>query len=192
MVQTPLNKFIVQFDKAYMDEVETKSGIKLYRDTTFHPENHAQTNGMITNVPKYLEDDMDITEGDQIYFSYQVVEDKEQRDRDSDVHKNLLFYNQQKSWIVDKDLIYFRVRGDEIKMVNGYALLNLIEEEVKSTLIIPDYLKKTKLVGQARIICSETLSRGETVFFDKRFIETYELFGSEYYILNEDRILARL
>lgn len=188
MIQAPLNKFTVLIEKPYMDEVPTESGIKLYRDTLFHPENYAQTNGVVTSVPRYLKEDMDITNGDTIYFSYQVVEDKEQRERDTDVHKNLLFYNGKKSWLVDGQLIYFRVRNDELKMLNGYVLLDIIEEEVKSTLIIPDYLKKVKLIGQAKVI-----SGGEgVIFFDKRFVETYELFGKEYYILHKDRILATI
>lgn len=191
-MQSPLNKFIVNFDSAYMDEAPTQSGIKLYRDTKFHPENYAQTNGVVSSVPRYLKEGMDITAGDTIYFSYQVVEDKEQRDRDTDVHKNLIFYNGSKSWLVDKDLIYFRVRNDKIKMLNDYVLVDLVQEEIKSTLIIPDYLKKKTLIGQGKIIYAEDLKRGDHIFYDKRFIEVYELFGMEYYILHKDRILARL
>ena len=182
---------MVQLDKAYMDEVPTESGVKLYRDVYFRPEYYAQTNGVVTSIPLYMED-MDVTTGDTIYFSYQVVEDKEQRDRDTDIHKNLLFYQGKKSWLVKSEYIYFRVRGDELKMLNGYVLLDMIEKEIKSTLIIPDYLKKVKLVGHARVVSSATLKKGEVILFDKRFVETYELFGKEYYILNENRILARL
>lgn len=183
-------KFIINIEKPYMDEAPTASGIKLYRDTTFHPENYAQTHGVVTSTP--LKNDLDVQKGDQIYFSYQVVEDKEQRDRDTDVHKNLIFYNGQKSWMVDTSLIYFRVRNDQIGMLNKYALVDLIEEETQSSLIIPEYLKKVKLLGQARIIASANLKAGEVILFDKRFIETYELFGREYYILHEERILATL
>lgn len=183
-------KFIINIEKPYMDEAPTASGIKLYRDTTFHPENYAQTHGVVTSTP--LKNDLDVQKGDQIYFSYQVVEDKEQRDRDTDVHKNLIFYNGQKSWMVNTDLVYFRVRNDQIGMLNKYALVDLMEEEQTSSLIIPDYLKKVKLLGQARIIASANIRADKVILFDKRFIETYELFGREYYILHEERILATL
>lgn len=182
-------KFIVQLDRAYMDEIQTKSGITLYRDTTWHPEFYAQTNGQVTNVPVF--NGLDVTKGDQIYFSYQVVEDKEQRDRDTDVHKNLLFYKGKKAWLVAPELIYFRVRNDQIQMLNGYVLLDMIEEETKSILVIPDYLKKVKVIGQARVVSAKNYDKDEVIMFDKRFVETYELFGKEYYILNETRILAR-
>jgi co-chaperonin GroES (HSP10) len=183
-------KFIVDIEKPYMDEAPTESGIKLYRDTTFHPENYAQTHGVVTSLP--LKNDLDVQKGDQIYFSYQVVEDKIQRDRDTDVHKNLIFYKGQKSWLVDTTLIYFRVRNDQIGMLNKYALVDLMEEEQTSSLIVPDYLKKVKLLGQARVIASANIRAGEVILFDKRFIETYEIFGREYYILHEERILAKL
>jgi co-chaperonin GroES (HSP10) len=67
-----------------------------------------------------------------------------------------------------------------------------VEEETTSTLIIPDYLKKVKLLGQAKIVASANLKAGEEILFDRRFVETYELFGREYYILHEERILAKL
>jgi co-chaperonin GroES (HSP10) len=183
-------KYLVDIEKPYMDEAPTASGIKLYRDTTFHPENYAQTNGVVSSVPALNK--LDVEKGDQIYFSYQVVEDKIQRDRDTDIHKNLIFYNGTKSWTVDCDLIYFRVRNDQIGMLNKYALIDLVEEETTSTLIIPDYLKKVKLLGQAKIVASANLKAGEEILFDRRFVETYELFGREYYILHEERILAKL
>lgn len=186
---TAPKKFIVQLDKAYMDEIQTKSGIVLYRDTTWNPEFYAQTNGLVTGLPRFNE--LDVTTGDQIYFSYQVVEDKEQRDRDTDVHKNLLFRKGKKVWLVAPELIYFRVRNDQLQMLNGYVLLDMIEEETKSALIVPEYLKKVKVVGQARVVSAKNYQKGEVIMFDKRFVETYELFGREYYILNENRILAR-
>lgn len=186
---TAPKKFIVQLDKAYMDEIQTNSGIVLYRDTTWNPEFYAQTNGLVTGLPRFNE--LDVTTGDQIYFSYQVVEDKIQRDRDTDVHKNLLFRKGKKVWLVAPELIYFRVRNDQLQMLNGYVLLDMIEEETKSALIVPDYLKKVKVVGQARVVAAKNYQKGEVIMFDKRFVETYELFGKEYYILNENRILAR-
>jgi co-chaperonin GroES (HSP10) len=185
-----LKKFLVQLEKAYMDEVQTKSGIVLYRDTSFHPEFYAQTNGVVTRVPKF--NDIDVTEGDQIYFSYQVIEDKIQRDRDTDIHKNLLFRKGKKVWMVAPEHIYFRVRDDQMEMLNGYVLLDFIEEETTSTLIVPDYLKKVKLIGQARVVAAKKHKRDDVIFFDKSYVETYELFGREYYILHETRILAKL
>lgn len=187
---TSPKNYIVQLEKAYMDEVKTKSGLVLYRDTTFHPEFYAQTNGLVTGLPRFNE--LDITTGDQIYFSYQVVEDKIQRDRDTDIHKNLLFRKGKKVWLVAPELIYFRVRNDQLEMLNGYVLLDFIEEETQSGLIVPDYLKKVKLLGQARIVSAEEHKAGEVILFDKCFVETYELFGREYYILKQNRILAKL
>lgn len=177
-----------------MDEVNTKSGIRLYRDTTFNPEQYAQTNGEVKAVPRYLKKDMDITIGDQVFFSYMVVMDWEQRNRDTPVHRNLIFFNQEKHWKVDASQIFFRVRGDEIKMMNGYLLLNILEDTTESSLIIPEYLKKKKVTGRAQVVSSghSKVNVNDIIYFDHRFVEVYELWGREYYVLKSERVLAKI
>lgn len=194
-MRAPINNYTVKFESEYADEVVTESGIKLYRDTSFNPENFAQTNGTVTATPRYNSIPMDIVPGDQVYFSYQVVMDVVQRDRDTPIHKNMLFYKGQKHWVVNNELIYFRTRSNAVAMLNGYMLLDVIEEEIKSTLIIPEYLKKQKLIGSARIIFTgdeAIASKNDVVFYDKRFVEVYELWGKDYYLLQKQRILAKL
>lgn len=193
-MRSPLNKFTVAIEKPFMDEVQTASGIKLYRDTTFNPSQYAATHGTVTALPLFLKTPTSVQEGDQVFFSYHVVMDRVQRERDTDVHKNMIFYKQNKYWLVDNSLVYFSVRDDKISMQNGYVLLDIIEEEVKSTLIIPDYLKKVKHISKAKVIASgnNDVSVDDIVFFDSRFVETYELWGNDFYILKQERILARL
>lgn len=192
--QSPLHNFTVAIEKPFMDEVNTKSGIKLYRDTTFNPEQYAQTNGEVKAVPRFLKKDMDVAVGDQLFFSYMVVMDWEQRERDTPVHRNLIFHKQEKHWKVDASQAYFRVRDDKIKMLNGYVLLNLLDApEVQSTLIIPEYLKKQKMTGAAQVLASDHtgIAANDVVYFDHRFVESYELWGNEYFILKRERILAK-
>lgn len=194
-MRAPINNYTVKFESEYADEVVTESGIKLYRDTSFNPENFAQTNGTVTATPRYNSIPMGIVPGDQVYFSYQVVMDIVQRDRDTPIHKNMLFYKGQKHWVVNNELIYFKTRNGVVEMLNGYMLLDVIEEEIKSTLIIPEYLKKQKLIGSARIVFTgdeAIATKNDVVFYDKRFVEIYELFGKEFYILQKQRILAKL
>lgn len=194
-MQAPLNNFTVYFADSFQDEVETKSGVKLYRDTSFNPENFAQTNGVVTAVPRHNNIDMDVQVGDQVFFSYQVVMDLQQRDRDTPVYKNMLFYKGHKYWVVNNQLIYFRVRNDKIRMLNNYILLDIIEEEIRSTIIIPEHLKKRKAIGSAFVVQSAddaVAKTGEVVYYDKRFVETYELWGKEFYILQKQRVLAKL
>ena len=190
-----INNYTVEIESEFADEIKTESGIKLYRDTTFNPENYAQTNGTVTAVPRYSNLPLDIVPGDQIYFSYQVVMDWELRDNDTPIHRNMLFYKGKKYWTVHNSFIYFRVRNDSIKMLNDYMLLDIIEEEVQSTIIVPDHLKKQKLIGSAYVVKSgddKVAVTSDTVFYDKRFVEVYELFNKEYYLLHKKRILAKL
>lgn len=193
--QCPLHNYTVSIDKAFMDEVKTTSGVRLYRDTTFNPEQYAQTNGTVMALPRYSKQDLDVKIGDQVFFSFMVVMDWEQRERDTPVHRNLIFYNQEKHWRVDASQIYFRVRNDEIEMMNGYLLMNILEEPAASSkLIVPEYLKKQKMTGRAQVIKSgnPAVSTNDIVYFDHRFVETYELWGKEYFILKSERILAKV
>jgi hypothetical protein len=41
----PVDHFLVEIDKKFQDIVDTESGVLLYRDTTFHPEQHATITG---------------------------------------------------------------------------------------------------------------------------------------------------
>ena len=194
-MQAPLNTFMVDFEKPFNDEIETKSGIKFYRDVTFNPENFAATNGTVTALPRYNNRKMDIVIGDQIYFSYLVVYDMEIRDRDTPIHRNLLYHNEQNYWKVANDQIYFRVRNNEMLMLNGYFMLDIVEEEIKSSIVIPEYLKKQKLIGRARVVKGsddKVAEFGDLIFFDRRFVEVYDIFGKEIYILGKDRILGKL
>ena len=192
---SPLNHFTIALDSPFDDEIVTKSGVKLYRDVTYNPENYATTNGIVTAVPRFDYNKTDVKVGDQLFFSYQVIMDLEQRDRDTPVHKNMIFYKGEKHWLVNNELVYFFVRDDKIHMQNGFVLLNPIEEEIKSMLIIPEYLKKKKYVGKAQVINSankDISNVNDIVYYDKRFVETYELWGKELYLLDQKRILAKL
>lgn len=193
MLSAPTKKFTVQFDKAFEDEVVTESGIKLYRDTSYHPEVYTQTNGKVVGVPRFS--NINVSEGDQLYFSYQVVIDWQQRDNDSPIHRNMVYYEQEQYWMVDEKLCYFKVKDDKLTMLNSYILLNPVEEEIKSTLIIPEHLKKKRILGSAIVIESgdESICKeGDLVFFDKNFVEYYEFFGMEYNVLKHTRVLAKL
>lgn len=193
MVISPRKKFTVKFDKEFDDEVVTKSGIKLYRDTSYHPELYTQTRGKVVGVPRFS--NISVSEGDELFFSYQVVIDWQQRDNDTPIHRNMIYYEQEKYWMVDERLCYFKVKDDQITMLNGYMLLNTIEEEVKSSLIIPEYLKKKLAIGSSIVVESgdnELCKKGDVIFFDKRFVEYYQFFGMEYSILKKSRVLAKL
>jgi co-chaperonin GroES (HSP10) len=86
----PQNNIIVQIDKKYQDEIETESGIKLFKDTTFEPGWNATVTGKVVSVPhKVIEGTADkwhhrrgmivpeVQVGDELAFSYMVVFDRE-------------------------------------------------------------------------------------------------------------------
>jgi co-chaperonin GroES (HSP10) len=84
---SPVDYVWVRMEKAYQDEIETESGIKLYTDTTFHPEHHTTILGEIVTVPERLSAEyvrqgnyVNMMPGDKVCFSYLVVFDHDYDD----------------------------------------------------------------------------------------------------------------
>ncbi|MEJ7914096.1 MAG: hypothetical protein WKF70_13130 [Chitinophagaceae bacterium] len=118
---SPLNKILVQFDKKYQDEIITESGLILYKDTSYNPEWNVTVTGKVISVPPKLVSERnvetgqinfgeirhkifpDVRPGDELFFSYLVVHDKEV-ETDSDAFqeqtepasKNKVFLNGKK------------------------------------------------------------------------------------------------
>jgi hypothetical protein len=76
---SPQNKIIVCFEKKYQDEIKTASGISFFKDTTFAPEWNATLTGRVESVPRRITIPgirPEVEPGDEIAFSYWVVENK--------------------------------------------------------------------------------------------------------------------
>jgi co-chaperonin GroES (HSP10) len=84
---SPRNKLVVCFDKKYQDEIVTPSGITFYKDTTFSPEWNVTVTGKVISVPQKLTIQgmtNEVQVGDELAFSYWVIEDRVPRPQDDD------------------------------------------------------------------------------------------------------------
>lgn len=70
------DRLLVTIASKFKEEVVTESGLVLYQDVSFHPEQHATLEGVVYSVPERLRKH-GIQEGDKVYFSYLVVFDRE-------------------------------------------------------------------------------------------------------------------
>jgi co-chaperonin GroES (HSP10) len=144
-------KILVKIEKRFNDEVVTESGIRLYKDTTFKPEENSTIQGEVVSLPakhdrKSYSDDFqfNVQLGDKLYFHYNVVLNWE----------NCLEIDGQEVWMVDYFDAIAVVRDGKIIPVGSYILLEPVLEEMKSEFIIIPELAKTKEGNRGRVVAS--------------------------------------
>lgn len=134
------NKIFVQIEKKFQDEVVTESGITFYKDTSFNPEENSTVSGIVVGVPTVVDKvnvspdfKHNVLVGDKLYFNFNVVLDND----------NLIVHEGQEYWTVDYWNAIALVRDGQIIPVGDYILIDPIQEDVTSSLlIIPDAYKK--------------------------------------------------
>jgi hypothetical protein len=79
MLISPFNNLLVEITNKYDDVLHLKSGVKLFVDTSFNPNFHATSEGIVHSVPMalrgHLGEKMNIRPGDTVIFSYKTVGD---------------------------------------------------------------------------------------------------------------------
>lgn len=71
MVLKPKDNYLVTVDSKYTEEIILSSGIKLFIDPTFSPEQHTTVIGKISSIP--IHNKLNLSIGDEIFFSYVVI-----------------------------------------------------------------------------------------------------------------------
>lgn len=207
----PLNTAYVQIEKKFYDTVEFESGVKLYRDTSFHPEEHAMLQGTVVSIPKaimkrydYNGMRMEVQPGDQILMRYDVVFSYlNQPDRSTPIYKNVLLYQGEEYWKVDVQKIFGIVRGDKISMINGYVCCDILEEEQEDygLLIRPDNYRSTQyrdrmrikymgkpLAGEPTLCCRP----GDIIYCVPGVSQSYEINLQKFYIIKQRHIIGQV
>jgi len=156
--QTLGNNVMIRLDEKN-DYIETKSGIKLFLDTSFEPEKHVVRIGTVEAVPKDLifdkklktfpwKTNIEIKEGDKAVMYFMAIQ-------------NCLAPEQKRYYREGKHIyifikyhnIYAVIRDGKIIPINGYVLVEpmedpewtrMTEQAKKSNLILPDLRKPSK------------------------------------------------
>ena len=135
----PIYKIFVSIEKRFNDEVVTESGLKLYKDSSFKPEENSTTVGLVEAIPakhdtkNFLPDfQFNVKEGDRLYFNFNITIDP----------ANCVEVDGKEYWMVDYFDAIALVRDGQIHPVGSYLLVEPIEEEIETTLIIPETFSK--------------------------------------------------
>lgn len=123
--------------------------------------------------------------------------------RDEMVYSNCLFDN---IWRVDYQYAIAYKRGDELRTIGGYVMIEPVVDEIElsfsdgTQLIIPEYMKKAvkkghgivTAVGEPRSGARKvSVNVGDRVFFDQRFAESYVIENKEVLLVKRHKIYGK-
>ena len=210
----PLNNVLVTIKNKFYDTVEFASGIKLYKDTGYHPEESAMLEATVVSIPRAVQERMDyagmtlpMRPGDRILMRYDVVYSYiDQPDRDTPIYKNVLLYKGEEFWKVDIQKIFGIILGGDVFMINGYVLCDILYDDTRSTRIIlpgnakvPELFRPIPPADRLRVKHIGlplfghpplSVAAGEDILATQGVAQRYEINDSIFYIIKQSHILA--
>lgn len=208
MIQSPANKVIVlpvaRYSKNITD-IMKRSAIQ--NGASVDPADVVNIVGEVISVPKYISPTndykgfsiKDIKVGDTAIFSYKVIYDiviKEEGEEP--IYRNSIVYEGKEYFACDIRNLFGVIREGQIIMVNGFVMLEDFEE---SKIILPASLSKQKNAASSKILyigsnrtnlSRITAQEGDTVFFNSKQAQRYQINDKKFIILQQDRILGKV
>lgn len=198
----PSGNIFVTVERRFNDTVKTDSGIEFFKDTTFHPEWNTSIEGTVYSVPLKVGSEVGnkgipptIKEGDKIYFEYHVLLDP----------RNSYIIDGKTLWMVSYSSVFARVVDGVIEPAGGKAFVEPEPEpepEYQGLIIVPDSVKVDRkkpkkdrgiirFVGPPKNGHEPVLVPiGSRVFFPDFCAHLNKVGDTEYYIMNQEYILA--
>lgn len=210
----PLNNVLVTIKNKFYDCIEFASGVKLYKDTGYHPEESAMLEAVVVSVPRAVQDRADyegmttpMKPGDRILMRYDVVYSYiDQPDRDTPIYKNVLLFRGEEFWKVDIQKVFAIVLGHDIFMINGYVLCDILYDDTRSKRIIlpgnaqvPELYNPVLPADRLRIKhigfplfghLQLGVGVGDDILAMQGVAQRYEINDSVFYILKQAHIIA--
>lgn len=206
----PLNTVFATLEKKFYDSVTYGSGVVLFKDTGFHPEESAMLEATVVSAPKaimkradYEGMEISLEPGDKILVRYDVVfAYSKQPERDTPVYKNVVLYEGKEYWKVDVQKIFAVILEEGMRMLNGYVCCDLLPEDMGNygILIRPDHYRimerkdkmRIKYIGHP-LIGQPTLSLtpGDVIYCLPGVAQAYEINLQKFYIIKQTHILAK-
>lgn len=206
----PANTVLVKLNKKFYDTIQYESGVVLYKDTTYHPEESAMLEAEVYATPMsmikradYEGMRIDVRPGDKILVRYDVVFSyKNQPDRDTPVYKNVLLFRGDEYWKVDMQQIFGKKRGYDYEMLNGYVYCEPVQE------LLPDHQwlarplhfqtrmrndrMRVKYIGLSLEHLPElSVLPGDIIYVHTGLAQRYEINGKPFFIVKQSHILGK-
>jgi co-chaperonin GroES (HSP10) len=176
-------KIIITVDKKFNDEMDFNGG-KIYLDPTYRPEHNAIEYGHVVSIPaRTIPQEgyaYNVEVGDKLYVNYGILMDEEL----------LLEHEGVEYFLVDYFMALATVRDGQIYPVGEHILIQPLEEEVKSTLIIPEMLRK-KVSNDGIVFASNdpSIPVGAKVAFEENGKFENVIEGNKLFVMYNSNIM---
>ena len=205
MFQPPNDKVVVKVKDKYTQKMSNILRLaSLQNNTSIDPADFVNIVGEVVSLPKSISKQNEgfstkgIKVGDMAIFSYQVIYDiilKAETDKLE--FRNMITYHGEEYFLADITLIFAVIRNEEIKMINGWVMLN---EYKKSVILMQNQNKKTKGTVTSDILyindskendAAINVNSGEIVYFSPYRPQHYHINGKPFIILRQNQILGK-
>lgn len=195
----PLRDIIVRVDKAYRDKILLRGGKYLYLNQVLKQVGDTLRYGTVIAVPESM--DVDIKEGDVLFFHHGIVAETEMGDKENilspylvDAEEHLYYVPIDKKW----PLAYAILRDGIFSCLEGICFIKPCFKVEKGTshIIAPRIQKETQNIGELKFLSpkqkSEGLMEGDKVIFENDSEYQFELNGEILYCMFDKWILAKV
>ena len=201
----PVNSVFLKIENIYQDEITFDSGVKILIPTFMDRERYCASTAIVHSVPDNLK--LDIKAGDEVVIAYNIIADYSILGESVIYHRSYVI-DGENVWAADwldqdnlEHMVMAKKVGEDWQPIGNWCMLEEIEEEeIVSTLIIPDIAKK-KANNKAKWYNGDLpILKGEVVYFGtgrrqdnpSSLKNIYVLPDSkEYIFINKDYILAQ-
>jgi co-chaperonin GroES (HSP10) len=203
MFQAGFNNVFVKVKTKYIGnftEVMRMSAIQ--QGATIEPMDYCNIIGEVVSIPIGITNKRDhkgysvsdVQVGDMAIFSYQVIGTTVQKEPKADpIFKNSVWYKGEEYWAVDITNLFATIRNGQIRMQNGYVML---EQMAKPSVIILSQ-ETAKLNSAATAIVSNiaknwlVVEQFDRVYYNPNKIQLYQINGKPFGIIRQKDILGK-
>lgn len=203
MLQAGFNNVIVKVTTKYIRNFTDLLRVAaIQHGSTIEPNDYVNIIGEVVSVPKGISkgkmhkdfSSKDIHVGDTAIFSYQVIATRTHKDGDDEpIYKNRIWYKGQEYFAADITMIFAVIRKDEIRMQNGYVMLEQMSPP--SAIILADDTKRMNSTTNAIVShISEKyhhVKPKDRVYFTPNKLQLYQINGKPFGIIREKDILGK-
>lgn len=205
MLQAPWNNILVRIGDVFIKRVSdiVKVSASEAHGSNLNPADLVQIVGEVVSVPKGISHQKrgyegysvsDVKVGDTAIFRYDVVF---AFSGDKRKFKNMFYYRGEEYWLCDVVKLFAVIRRGEIRMQNGYCMVENMPELPK--IILPQAMHDLTAIHSATLTqIGSNLEHlpaigalpGDTIFYKPVNVQKYEIKGKPFGIIQQSNIMG--
>jgi co-chaperonin GroES (HSP10) len=206
--RAPTNKIVVAVRQKFLRGItNVVRAANLTESNQINPLDWVNLQGEVVSLPTQITTHKrgyegfslrDIQIGDILIFGYDIIGSYYPPDGSGEVkHKNEVFYKGKTYFVADITRCFARIRGGEMKMLNGYLM---VAPPVESKLILPQHLKRIRSAAESEVYCvgspkdgeiDSGIKVGDVVYYNPLTVEHYTISEKKFCILESGKVLGR-